>query len=51
MTFTRILRDVLRDAAFARPRQVQAQEPRLGAPARLTVVFWSQDRLRAVQAM
>ncbi|MBB5297085.1 hypothetical protein E5F05_07310 [Deinococcus metallilatus] len=51
LTFARILRDVLGDAAFARPLQVQAQEPRPGRPARLTLVFWPQDRTRAVQAM
>ncbi|WP_034385863.1 hypothetical protein [Deinococcus sp. YIM 77859] len=51
LTFARILRDVLRDAAFARPLQVQAQEPRSGQAARLTLAFWPQDRTRAVQAM
>ncbi len=51
LTFTRILRDVLHDAAFARPLQVQAQEPRPGAPARLTLVFRPGDRTRAVAAM
>ncbi|ABF44497.1 MULTISPECIES: hypothetical protein [Deinococcus] len=51
LTFTRILRDILRDAVFARPLQVQAQEPRPGVPARLTLVFRPQDRTRAVQAM
>lgn len=51
LTFARILRDVLGDAAFARPLQVQAQEPRPGAAARLTLVFWPHDRTRAVAAM
>ncbi|GAA5513785.1 hypothetical protein Dcar01_02532 [Deinococcus carri] len=51
LTFARILRDVLGDAAFARPLQVQAQEPRPAHPARLTLVFRPEDRTRAVQAM
>lgn len=51
LTFARILRDVLHDAAFARPLQVQAQEPRPGRPARLTLVFAPQERTRAVGAM
>jgi hypothetical protein len=51
LTFARVLRDVLADAAFARPLQVQAQEPRPGTPARLTLVFWPRDRTRAVAAM
>ncbi|MBB5234586.1 hypothetical protein [Deinococcus budaensis] len=51
LTFARILRDVLHDAAFARPLQVQAQEPRPGHPARLTLVFAPQERARAVGAM
>lgn len=51
LTFTRILRDVMRDDAFRRPLQVQAQEPRPGSPARLTLVFRPADRTRAVEAM
>ncbi|MFC5849899.1 hypothetical protein [Deinococcus petrolearius] len=51
LTFTRILRDVMRDAAFARPLQVQAQEPRPGVSARLTLAFWPGDRAAAVNAM
>ena len=51
LTFTRILRDVMTDAAFARPLQVQAQEPRPGSSARLTLAFLPQDRDAAVQAM
>lgn len=51
LTFARILRDVLHDAAFARPLQVQAQEPRPGFPARLTLVFAPHQRTLAVGAM
>ena len=51
LTFTRILRDVMRDAAFARPLQVQAQEPRPGVSARLTLAFLPGDRAAAVSAM
>ncbi|MEF2279762.1 hypothetical protein V3W47_15820 [Deinococcus sp. YIM 134068] len=51
LTFARILRDVMGDAAFRRPLQVQAQEPRPGSPARLTLVFRPADRTRAVDAM
>ena len=51
LTFTRILRDVMQDDAFRRPLQVQAQEPRPGSPARLTLVFRPADRTRAVEAM
>ncbi|GGK97709.1 hypothetical protein [Deinococcus radiotolerans] len=50
LTFTRILRDVLRDPIFARPLQVQAQEPRAGQPARLIVAFRPEDRERAISA-
>lgn len=50
LTFARILRDVLQDAAFGRPLQVQAQEPRPGQDARLTVVFGPDERARAVAA-
>ncbi|WP_155299081.1 hypothetical protein [Deinococcus kurensis] len=50
LTFTQILRDVMRDPAFARPLQVQAQEPRPGHSARLTLVFRPADRERAAQA-
>ncbi|MCP2015408.1 hypothetical protein L1280_002570 [Deinococcus sp. HSC-46F16] len=51
LTFARILRDVTRDAAFARPLAVQAQEPRPGQEARLTLVFMPGERTRAVAAM
>lgn len=50
LTFTRILRDLLRDPAFRRPLQVQAQEPRPGAAARLTLVFQPADQALAVAA-
>ncbi|ALW89813.1 hypothetical protein [Deinococcus actinosclerus] len=49
-TFTQILRDLRTDPAFARPLQVQAQEPRPGHSARLTLVFRPADRERAAQA-
>ncbi|GGL74034.1 hypothetical protein GCM10010840_10170 [Deinococcus aerolatus] len=51
LTFARILRDVMHDATFGRPLQIQAQEPRPGLSARLTVAFRQQDRTRAVAAM
>ncbi|WP_104991657.1 hypothetical protein [Deinococcus sp. NW-56] len=51
LTFARILRDVTRDPAFARPLAVQAQEPRPGQEARLTLVFAPGERTRAVAAM
>lgn len=51
LTFARILRDVMTDTAFARPLQVQAQEPRPGHSARLTLAFLPGDRAAAVQAM
>ncbi|WP_102127625.1 hypothetical protein [Deinococcus planocerae] len=51
ITFARILRDVMRDDAFRRPLQIQAQEPRPGSPARLTLVFRPDERTRAVEAM
>ncbi|GHF34323.1 hypothetical protein HNQ07_000149 [Deinococcus metalli] len=49
--FARILNDVMHDAAFGRPLQVQAQEPRAGQPARLTLVFLPEHRMAAVAAM
>ena len=51
LTFARILRDVMHDDAFGKPLQIQAQEPRPGQSARLTVAFRRQDRTRAVVAM
>ncbi|UBV43067.1 hypothetical protein LAJ19_02250 [Deinococcus taeanensis] len=51
LTFTRILRDLMHDPAFTRPLQVQAQEPRAGQPARLTLVFTAPERERALGAM
>ncbi|THF87992.1 hypothetical protein E7T09_01855 [Deinococcus sp. KSM4-11] len=49
--FARILNDVMHDAAFGRPLQVQAQEPRAGQAARLTLVFRPEHRTAAVDAM
>ncbi|MVN85260.1 hypothetical protein GO986_00550 [Deinococcus sp. HMF7620] len=49
--FTRVLRDLLHDPAFARPLQVQAQEPRAGVPGRLTLVFDPSERERGLNAM
>ncbi|GGR94480.1 hypothetical protein [Deinococcus sedimenti] len=51
LTFARILRDVLSDPVFARPLQVQAQEPRPDRSARLTLVFHVEHRELAVSAM
>ena len=50
-TFMRVLRDLTRDAAFAKPLQVQAQPPRNGAAGRLTIAFEERDRTKAVAAM
>lgn len=49
--FARILNDVMHDAAFGRPLQVQAQEPRPLQPARLTLVFRPEHRQVALDAM
>ena len=51
LTFTRILRDLLQDAVFSKPLQVQAQEPRAGAPATLTLAFHPGGREQARAAM
>ncbi|WP_027460440.1 hypothetical protein [Deinococcus murrayi] len=51
LTFARILRDVTRDPAFARPLALEAREPRPGQDARLTLVFAPGERTRAVAAM
>lgn len=51
LQFARILNDVMHDPAFGRPLQVQAQEPRPGAPARVTLVFRTVDADRALDAM
>ncbi len=50
LTFTRILRDLMSDGIFRKPLQVQAQEPRPGQPARLTLAFHPEGRTQAVQA-
>ncbi|UQN07358.1 hypothetical protein [Deinococcus sp. QL22] len=51
LTFTRILRDLMHDPAFRRPLQVQAEEPRPGHSARLTLAFFPADRELALNAM
>lgn len=51
ITFAKILRDVMNDDAFKKPLQVQAQEPRPGQSARLTLAFYSEGRTQAVEAM
>ncbi|WP_424951553.1 hypothetical protein [Deinococcus sp.] len=56
ITFHKVLRDLMKDPAFARPLQVQAQPPRpLSADpedaASLTLVFGPEDRELAVAAM
>ncbi|MFB9990743.1 hypothetical protein ACFFLM_01905 [Deinococcus oregonensis] len=51
LTFTRILRDLMHDPAFRRPLQVQAEEPRPGHSARLTLAFLPVDREVALNAM
>lgn len=56
LTFTRVLRDVMQDAAFSKPLQIQATEPRTGVngaqvSAALAIVFYAGHRSRAVNAM
>ena len=51
LTFARILRDVMQDAAFRRPLQIQAQEPRPGQAARLVIAFEAAEQERALAAM
>lgn len=57
ITFHKVLRDLMKDPAFARPLQVQAQPPRPvlnGQPAEtasLTLVFAPGDQGLAVAAM
>ncbi|WP_339096640.1 hypothetical protein WDJ50_04550 [Deinococcus sp. VB142] len=51
LTFARILRDVMQDAAFRRPLQIQAQEPRSGQAARLVIAFEATEKERALTAM
>jgi len=53
ITFHKVLRDLMKDPAFAKPLQVQAQPPRplSDDPAALTLVFAPEDRERAVSAM
>lgn len=62
ITFARVLRDLMKDPAFARPLQVQAEPPRpqrsrlqpSGAAltgAALTLVFGPEDRQAALSAM
>ena len=57
LDFARVLRDVMQDAAFARPLRVRATEPRPGADGQagtdgqLTLAFVEADRERALAAM
>ena len=66
ITFAKVLRDLMKDPAFARPLQVQAEPPRPQLPglqpsgsvtgaalsgAVLTLVFRSEDRQTALDAM
>lgn len=51
LNFARILNDLMHDPAFGRPLQVQAQEPRPGQAARLTLVFGPEQRPLALSAM
>ncbi|GGR21554.1 hypothetical protein [Deinococcus ruber] len=57
ITFAKVLRDLMNDAAFARPLQVQAQPPKpaqVGRPpedAALTLVFDEAGRAQAIAAM
>jgi hypothetical protein len=53
ITFHKVLRDLMKDPAFALPLSVQAQPPTLKptAAGTLTLVFAPEDRNRAVAAM
>lgn len=51
LTFVRVLNDLMHDPAFARPLQVQAQPPKAGQEAALTLVFGPEERERAGAAM
>lgn len=51
LTFVRVLNDLMHDPAFAKPLQVQAQPPKAGQEAALTLVFGPGERERAAAAM
>ena len=57
ITFHKVLRDLMKDPAFARPLQIQAQPPKPHQPGRpedagaLTLVFGPDDRELALSAM
>ena len=51
LEFTRVLRDLMQDQAFARPLKVQATEPRPGAAGQVTLAFLPPDRERAYAAV
>ena len=56
ITFHKVLRDLMKDPAFAKPLQVQAQPPRpvsgdVEETAALTLVFAPEHRDLAVSAM
>ena len=56
ITFAKVLRDLMKDPAFARPLQVQAEPPRPQPSggvtgATLTLVFGPEDRDAALGAM
>lgn len=51
LDFARVLRDLMHDDAFKKPLQVQAEEPRAGGSARLTLAFYPEHRIAAIHAM
>ncbi|WP_045233610.1 hypothetical protein [Deinococcus pimensis] len=50
-TYLKVLRDMTREAVFARPLQLLAQPPKGDEPGRLTIAFEDADQEQAVQAM
>lgn len=49
-TYLKVLRDMTREAVFAKPLQLLAQPPKGGEAGRLTIAFEDEDREQAVQA-
>ena len=53
-TFARVLRDLMKDPAFARPLQVQVQPPgrdgQQSGPALLTLAYAPEEQVLALQA-
>ncbi len=51
LTFTRVIRDIMQDQAFAVPLQVRVMEPRPGVDGQVTLAFLPPDRERASKAV